>query len=157
MPFSTASRVAHLAAPAGAAVLLLLLPPPAAAQKPGDPQRAQAVRQASIAARQARTDALAVPEDPAQSVGIAPPRGEAASPLALDLLLPILLNTNPDQASQSVSAVEVTPNLRLTWTQALSALPLRLTALIDVGADRYSRVPQGDSDLNRVHFGRHGF
>ena len=74
--------------PAALAALALLLP--CGTEAADTRQRTEATRAASIAARQARTDALAIPEDPVDAVGIAPPQPGAPPPFSIDLLLPAL-------------------------------------------------------------------
>jgi hypothetical protein len=131
--------------PAALAALVLLLP--CGTEAADTRQRAEAARTASIATRQARTDALAIPEDPIDAVGIAPPQPGAPPPFSIDLLLPALWNSNPAQASQGLPSPELTPGARLGWTQRLGGQPIRLSAMADLSADRFSRMREADADL----------
>jgi hypothetical protein len=139
------ARVLPQPALAALAALALLLPSWTEAAE--TKQRVQASRAAAIATRQARTDALAIPEDPADAVGIAPPRPGAPPPFSIDVLLPALWNSNPAQASQGLPSPEVTPGARLGWTQRLDAQPIRLSAVADLSADRFSHMREADADL----------
>ena len=143
MPCSTVLRAGLLAL-----VAIPLLPvPPAGARTP----QVRAKRAASVASRQARTDALAPPEDPANGFGIAPPMpgAPAAAPPAFsaDLLIPFFWNSDPEQAALGTPSPEVTPEGRLTWSRKLEAAPLRLSALADASTDRFMRARDADADL----------
>jgi hypothetical protein len=127
------------------AVLALLLP--CGTRAADTRQKTQATRAASIATRQARTDALAIPEDPVDAVGIAPPGPDGAPPFSIDLLLPALWNSNPAQASQGLPSPELTPGARLGWTRLLDTQPIRLSAMADLSADRFSHMREANADL----------
>ena len=126
-------------------VLALLFPP--GAEAADTRQRPQASRAAVVATRQARTDALAIPEDPVDAVGIAPPQPVPPPPYSIDLLLPALWNSNPAQASQGLPSPELTPGGRLGWTRLLDAQPIRLSAVADLSADRFAHMRPADADL----------
>lgn len=106
-----------------------------------------------LAVRQARIDALAPPEDPADAVGIAAAEpapaqtGELPPAFALDLLLPLVRNSDPQQAARGTPSLELTPEARLGWSRRLEASPLRLSALLDASTDRFARAHEADADV----------
>ncbi|MDO9710819.1 hypothetical protein [Paracraurococcus lichenis] len=148
MPCSIVAGAGRLAA-LSALALLLLPPPPAEARTHS--RQLRATRAASVASRQARADALAPPEDPSNGVGIAPtapvPAEATPAPWSLDLLLPLLWNSDAEQAASGIASPELTPEGRLTWSRRLEAHPVRLSALLDASTDRFVRARDADADL----------
>lgn len=135
---------------ASAALIGLLLPEPADAQsrRPGARSRADI--------RASRTNALAPPEQPAAGAGIAPvdpaDAPSAADPVpdtffALDLLAPLLFNSNAEQfRTRGTAALEATPEARLGFSRRYPGVPMRLGAVADASTDRFGRVPRADTD-----------
>ncbi len=151
MPCSTVLRAGRLALLVALAIPLVP-PPPAEARS----RQVRAKRAASVASRQARTDAIAPPEDPAGGFGLGtsapPPAANAppeAPPLAwsIDLLLPALWNSDPEQTAGGIPSPEFTPEARLTWNRRLDSAPVRLSAVADASTDRFTRARDADADL----------
>ncbi len=101
--------------------------------------------------RRARTEALTPPEQPAAGTGLATAAAapeEAAPPaFAFDLLTTFSFNSNAEAARGGGAALEAMPEARLSCSRRHERLPLRFSALVDTGADRYGRRPHADADL----------
>jgi len=129
------------------AALLTALPPLCGPAAEAASLRDRAVRSHNVATRIARIDSLL----PTTAV-IAPPdvKEEARPlPLGLDLLLPLFYNTDPNQTAVGTPSLEVNPEARLTWSQLL-AVPVRLSALLDVNADYFTRRADAGANADMI-------
>lgn len=82
---------------------------------------------------------------------LAAEEGQPATPapaFTFSILAPLLFNSNA-LATQSnpTAAPEGNPELQLGWKHELNGMPIRLSALIDVNADRYANVAGADQDV----------
>jgi hypothetical protein len=145
MPCSIVRRAGILPGLTALALLLPSVPPRAEART----VHARATRAASVATRQSRTDAIAPPE--AAAGGVAPVAANdpdaAGRYFAVDVLLPFLWNSDPEQAAHGVPSLETTPEGRLTWSRRFEAVPVRLSALVDVSSDHFNRAHDANADL----------
>jgi hypothetical protein len=72
---------------------------------------------------------------------------EAAPSITFSAFLPILYNSNAQSASSGrESSAEVTPEIRLGWSQSLAGAPVTFSGLVDLASDRYPSSSDANGD-----------